>query len=469
LLAFFRINDPYRLIGIFLLIILIRLPFYLGEMPLTIPELQWMLVGESVSFDRILYLDVWDDVGPLSAFVYALIDTIGGRTQWGYHILGGLLLLIQCYLFNQLLISNKAYKENTYLPALIYMILMCGFFDFYTLSPAFMSCTFLLLVINGVCHHIAVKAKDEQFLNIGLSLGLSALLYLPSLAYLPITILALGLLSSMNYQKYILLLFGFLFPVVLVGIFFFWNGALLNFVELYFFQWLGLPFTEYVDLKTMLLISAVPLLLLLFSWFKVYSKGRYNNHQTSYIQVMLIFLLGAAIIFFFSRERVPHQLMIFVAPVAFFLSHYFLLIRRKLIAELVFTAFLAGILIANYGILYRVIIPAELFRTDTLIVQATPWDELVKGKKLLIVGGAPDAYLHAYPVTPYLNWNLSASHLQQTEAFDNLSEIYANLSNDPPDIIIDQQNLIPDLFNHMPTIAALYRRQGEAYLLKSNS
>ncbi len=428
-----------------------------------------MLVGESVSFSRILYLDVWDDIGPLSALVYSLIDAIGGRTQWGYHILAALLLLVQCYLFNQLLISNKAYKTNTYIPALIYMVLMSGFFDFFTLSPALMSCTFQLLVINGIFHHIAVKAKDEQFLNIGLALGLSALLYLPTLAYLPISIIALGLLSSMNFKKYILLFFGFLFPIVLVGIYFFWNGALLNFVESYFFNWLTLPFTEYVGLKLILLISGLSLVLLVISWLRIYSRGRYNNHQTGYIQVMLLFLAGAAVMIFFSRERVPHQLMIFVSPIAFFLSHYFLLMRRKFFAELVFTGFVAVTILANYGLLYRIIIPPDPFPLEMLVVQPTPWDDLVRGKKLLIIGNEPDAYLHAYPATPYLNWNLSSSHLHQINAFDNLSEIYRNLSNDPPDIIIDQENLIPDLFDHMPTVARLYRKQDQAYLMKSNN
>ena len=104
-----------------------------------------------------------------------------------------------------------------------------------------------------------------------------------------------------------------------------------------------------------------------------------------------------------------------------------------------------------------------------LVVQPTPWDDLVRGKKLLIIGDEPDAYLHAYPATPYLNWNLSSSHLQQTKAFDNLSDIYYNFNNDPPDIIIDQENLIPDLFDHMPTISRLYRKQDEAYLMKSSN
>ncbi len=469
MLAFFRINDPYRLIGIFLLIILIRLPFYLGDMPLIVPELNWMLVGESISFSRILYLDVWDDIAPLSALVYALIDTIGGRTQLGYQILAALVLFLHCYLFNQLLISNKAYKENTYVPALIYLILMSAFFDFFTLSPALMSGVFLLYVINGIFRHIAVKSKDEQFLNIGLALGLSALLYLPSLAYLPISILALGLYSSMSFKKYVLLIFGFLFPVVLVGIYFFWHGALINFLDSYFFTWRSSPLDQLVNLRTILVISFTAGVLMVLSWAKIYARGRYNNHQTNYMLVMLLFFVGGLVMTFLSRERIPHGLMVFAAPVAFFVSHYFLLIRRRFLAELVFTGFVAIYLTINYGALYRVMVPAGWLETQSLILQPSRWDTLVEGRKLLIVGEDPAAYLHAYPATPYLNWNLSREQLEQPDAFDNLSLIYHNLSEDTPEVIIDQKNLVPALFDRMPTIAARYRRQDDTYILKSSN
>jgi len=469
LLAFFRINDPYRLIGIFLIIIAIRLPFFLGEMPLTIPELNWMIVGESISFNNILYLDVWDDLAPLSAMVYAFIDSVAGRSQLGYQILAVLVVLIQCYLFNQLLVSTKAYKENTYVPALIYAILMSAFFDFFTLSPALMSGIFQLVIINGIFQHIAVKAKDEQFLNTGMALGLSALFYLPTLIYLPVSILALGLYSSMNFKKYILLLFGFLFPIILVGIFFFWNGALMEFINYYFLSWLATPFRELVNLKTLLFISIPGFLLLIFSWLKIYTAGRYNNHQTNYMLIMILFLAAAFIMVFMSRERVPHQLMVFVTPVAFYLGHLFLLIKRKILSEVFFLAFFAITILVNYGALYRFVVPPGIFEYERLFVTSTPWDQLVQGKKLLIIGDESDAYLNAYPATPYLNWNLSRKHLSQVNSFNNLSLIYQNFLNDLPEVILDQKQVVPELFRQMPTISSLYTKQGDAYVLKSNN
>jgi hypothetical protein len=222
-------------------------------------------------------------------------------------------------------------------------------------------------------------------------------------------------------------------------------------------------------LKTLLFISIPGFLLLIFSWLKIYTAGRYNNHQTNYMLIMILFLAAAFIMVFMSRERVPHQLMVFVTPVAFYLGHLFLLIKRKILSEVFFLAFFAITILVNYGALYRFVVPPGIFEYERLFVTSTPWDQLVQGKKLLIIGDESDAYLNAYPATPYLNWNLSRKHLSQVNSFNNLSLIYQNFLNDLPEVILDQKQVVPELFRQMPTISSLYTKQGDAYVLKSNN
>jgi len=467
LLAFFRINDPYRFIGIFLLIIAVRLPFFLGEMPLILPELEWMVVGESISFSNMLYSDVWDDIPPLSALVYSLLDFIFGRSQWAYQILALLIVFGQCVLFNQLLIANKAYKENTYVPAMIFTILMALFFDFFTLSPVLMSGFFILLVINGIFFHIAHKARDERFLNMGLSLGFAVLFFLPSLIYLPIVLLTLGLYSNMDLKKYVLLFFGFIFPLVLVGIFFFWHGALREFLDYYFLSWISTPINKFVEWRTLFFIGLPTAILLIFAWISVYSAKRYNNQQTNFLLVMMWFLIGAFAIIFVVKDRAPHQMMVFIPPCAFYLSHFFLLIRRKFLAEIFFLSFFATTLLINFGTLRGLIVPPKWLNFEGLLTKSTPWDDLVAGKRVLIIGNDLNAYAGAQLATPYLNWELSKRHFNQLQHFNNLSLVYENFTSDLPHIIIDQKNIVPELFQQMPTIASRYTKgnREDAYVL----
>lgn len=131
-----------------------------------------------------------------------------------------------------------------------------------------------------------------------------------------------------------------------------------------------------------------------------------------------------------------------------------------------FLAFFAWILITNYGVLYEFIVPSGVVDYKQLLVSETEWDPIVKGKKILILGEKPDAYLHAYLATPYFNWDLSEKQFSQLESFDTVSDIYQTFNQQMPEVIIDQQQLVPSLFEQMPTIASRYTKQGNAYLLK---
>ena len=453
-----------------MLIIGIRLPFFLGDMPLTLPELEWMVVGESLSFERMLYSQLWDDMAPLSALMYTLLDLLFGRSQAAYQVVALLVVFGQCVLFNQLLIVNKAYKENTYVPALIYAILMGLFFDFFTLSPIMMSSLFILLAINGIFFHIAFKARDERFLNMGLSMGMAVLFFLPSLLFLPIALIALGLYSKMDFKKYILLFFGFIFPLVLVSIFFFWHGALREFLDYYFISSLGAPLKQFVSGRTLLFIALPTGILLLLAWLAIYSAQRYSNQQTSFQLVMMWFLIGAFAVILLTPDRAPHQLIVFVAPCAFYLSHFFLLIRRRFMAEILFLSFFATTLLINYGSLKNMVIPEQWFSFDNLLISATPWDQLVEDKHILIIGEDLNAFEEASLATPYFNWHFSKRHLGQLHSYNSLSVVYKNFTQDLPEVIIDQKEIVPELFQRMPTIGSKYQESSveNAYILATN-
>ena len=100
---------------------------------------------------------------------------------------------------------------------------------------------------------------------------------------------------------------------------------------------------------------------------------------------------------FLSRERVPHQLMVLVTPVSFFLGHFFLLIKRRILAEVILLLFFGLTLTVNYGALNGSFKASGLFEFDGLLVKETEWDQIVSGKRVLIIGEQPDAYLQLLP------------------------------------------------------------------------
>lgn len=470
LLTFFKTNDPYRLIGVFLLLLIIRVPVFISGVPMILPELKWLLIGERLgSGDFVMYQDVWDHTAPLAVMVYKWFHILFGKSRVAYFIVSIVLVVVQAGIFNHVMLSNKAYNSSNYVPALIYMVFMNAFFDFFTLSPVFMSMTFVLLAMNNLFKRMDNLTRDELFIFTGVYLGIAVLFYLPAFWYLIVTFLSLILYTGSIVRRMMLLFYGFMIVIGLAALYFYW------FEDYLIFQhhvvnaiWLTNA-TMYFSWTELLIVSAVPILIFLFSVFKVRQLGKFINFQEKIQQVMLMFLLSGFLALMMTREVSTYQLIYFVPSLAFFVAHYLLLIRHWLFAELS-----AGLIIILV-ILNHLVFSNEWFSSKALVsyenskVNETPYLPLVENKKILVLGEGLHHYQSSSLASPYLNWELSKIQLHNLNYYDNSAEVFVNFSEDLPEVIIDIEDTVPEVFEMMPTISARYDRHSvfqELYLLR---
>ncbi len=458
MLTYFRVNDPYRIIGIFALVILTRLPFLLSGEHLTVPELSWMLVGEKMAEGHRLYVGVWDNIGPLSALVYQIIEFFFNRNQWIYVVIASLLITFQSLIFNNFLLNKKAYNESTYVPALIYILLSCFSFDFYILSPVLLSLTWVLLAMRNVFYRVESQSRDSRVLSTGLYLGIAALFYLPNVLYLASTFVSYLLFASISPRRYLLLFYGFALPFLLAFTYFFFFDALDPFINQYLTSFQLIDSHHFITLGVAGLISIVPLLFLVVSIYRLSQYRRFTNQQSKLQQIMLLKLMAAILTIVLVKERAPYHLLLLVPPIAFFATYFLLMIHRILIAELVTLAFAVLLVLNGYAFLFGFFSMDKAVNTANLLVRPTAYDKVVEGKKTLLLGDDINVYRRAQLATPYLDWQLSSQQLEEIKYFENLSQIYVNFTKDMPDVIIDEADLMPQLSERIPVIKQGYKK-----------
>ncbi|MEQ9440236.1 MAG: hypothetical protein RIG62_14375 [Cyclobacteriaceae bacterium] len=458
MLTYFRVNDPYRMLAVFILLVLIRLPFLLTGDHLTLPELNWMLVGENMAEGDRLYLQVWDNIGPLSALVYHLVGMMFPRSQTAYILLATLLTTYQSFIFNDFLLSKKAFHDNTYIPALLYGLLSCFSFDFYTLSPVLLSLTWILLALRNIFYRIESQSRDPRILSTGIFVGLAALCYLPSLIYIVSTLLAYLLFANVSARRFFLLLYGLALPFLVAFTYFYLFDASSGFMQQYVLAFRNLSHEPYVGLGALLMIGAIPLIFLVVSLYRLGQYRRYTNQQSKLQQIMVMKLIAALITLFFVQQLAPYHLLLFVPPIAFFITHFLLIIRRILIAELVITGLAVLLVMNGYALLFNYFSFGEITHIGNLMVQPTNYDAIVKDKRVLVLGNDLSVYRQAQLATPYLNWQLAAQQLANLDYFGNISAIYAAFGDDMPDLIIDEVQLMPQIFDRIPALEKEYRQ-----------
>ncbi|MCZ6899366.1 MAG: hypothetical protein O7F74_03925 [Bacteroidetes bacterium] len=418
-----------------------------------------MLIGEKMGIGSTMYLDIIDDTAPFSAGVFWMADIIFGRSHIASQILSFLLVFVQCIIFNSLLIRNNVYTKNTYVPSVVYGILMSLSYEYYILSPILMSQTFILLGLNSIFSHVEYRTKkDEVILNIGVYFGIATLFYLPSLIYYIITIITFMLFTATIPRRYMLLSFGFALPVTLVSIYFYYLDGLNNFLHFYLFNFIYFEQTSLLSSLALWGYLIIPSIYFIFTLLKLTHRTRFTNFQYRLVQIMFISLLLVSLTYWITSDKSPGMFMILTPFLAFFISHFFLLVKSRLVGELSFFIFISVIVWINLGTFHNSGLLTSYMDIDPIKIAQTEFDIDVKDKSVLFTGNNLNVYKSSRMATPYLNWKLSEEILRNPNYYDNLSHIYHGFFKDLPELIIDQEGVMDGIFEMIPDLANKYEK-----------
>lgn len=459
MLRFFRINDPYRLLAILVILILISLPLMINPPALTKPELKSMVIGEALDNGQMMYSQVYDATAPMAASVFGWIDWMMGRSIMGRQILALVLIFFQAAFFAILLINNKAYNDNTYVPGLIYGLLCFISFDFLSVTPELLGSTVLLLALNNLYREIEFRVqRDETIVNVGFYIGLASIFVFTYAIFLVAAFVILFVYTRIGFRKSLLLLFGFFLPhAVLIVFYFYRDGLPMLWTNFYLENFLHTDI-NLISGKSLFLLGLLPIVYFVFSLFMMTREARFTKYQSQLFQVMFLWLLFSIVELFLTRQLKPHSLIIMIPSLAYFFSHYLLLIRRKWIAESMLWILIIGVvLISNLAMKGRI----GAIDYSKMFVSAAKRTPQVSDKKVMVLGDDISVYQKNTLGGYFLDWRVSEKTLKGTEYYDHVVTINNMFQTHPPDVIVDQQGLFGALVSRIPSLNNQYRKQGE--------
>ena len=465
MLRFFRINDPYRLLAVLLVTILMALPLLINALPMTWQELKWTILGETLHRGNTLYVFAWDDTAPFTAWINKLLYSLWGRSILGPRILSVVIIFFQVAFFSIVLINHKAYNESTYLPAFVASVLCFFSFDLLMFSPELLASTFLLLSLRSIFKEIEFREqREETGFNIGLYIGIASLFIFSYVIFIFGSFIILLIFTRLSVRKALLLFFGFGFPHVLLSTYYYFQGNLDLLFQNFYSPNLHFGTTAFVTAKGFFLLGAIPVAYFFFSIVMLNREAHFTKYQSQVLQVMLLWLIIAFAQIVFTRERTPHSFYTFIPPLAYLISHYLLLIRRKWIAELMLWTLLGGILTTSYlersGRIKDV--PLHAF------FPSLKSDPAISKKKIWVLGSDFLPFAANTPAASFLNWTLAQPVFEQPDLYQNVEAVEAAFRREAPDVIIDPNDYMNAFLKRIPAMRMVYKREGESYLKTSN-
>ncbi len=416
-----------------------------------------MLVGEQMSRGFMLYRDVWDNVSPFSGMVYWTIDTLFGRSQLVYQIVAFAISLFQILYFNYVLRVRDALPERSYIPGAIYALFLNSSFDLATLSPTLMASTFLLLALGVVIKILERRQVTNEIFEMGLYIGIATLFYLPSALFMFWAFVALLFYTGATLRQHVLGFFGSVFPLLMVMLFFYLNDGVQNLNQNLLTSVFQVKQYALNDFSSLIISLFFPLILSSLGFMRMLANTRLVNYQSRVQQTMAIWFLVGLLLIPLMQYLAPMQFVPFFPVAAYFSTYYFQSFKKRWLAELIFLGAMGAILLVQYQGLLALDPQLTIGRLENLRARPAMLPKEISQKRILVIGENEGEYLNNFTATPYLNWDLARNDLENLNNFESVIHIYDNFRQDPPDYIIDKENIMPRLLNRVPALRKRYK------------
>jgi len=250
-------------------------------------------------------------------------------------------------------------------------------------------------------------------------------------------------------------------------IYFYWQDGL----EALFTQWIEYNILNsdlpVIGLQSILMIALIPTILFVFALYKTFTAKRFTNYQVRVQQVMFIMFLAALGSWWVSELQAPFELLVFVPSFAFFIIHFIFQFRRKIRAEMFTLIFTIALLTVNYAIFFQNSFMHNFGDFNELTSTKTIYDNSLKGKSVMILGGKTDLYMSAESIaTRFYSPHLSDAILTGMNEKEQLITLYEDIEKHSPEVIVDYTGFFQKHINEMNFESVSYYQKSSFFYVR---
>lgn len=275
------------------------------------------------------YFDITETID-LGFWGYISISNfVGDYLPW----LSGILVLINAYIINYFFNSNEFNDKNSYIIALLYVILLSYYRSFYFLDGILISHSFLFFALMQLYKMEYSQDARKKVFNAGFFFGVAATFHPPLIIALPFLWLMITRIRPFMVRETILTTIGMLVPLIYAfsANLIFKHKINLNFIE---------STKSYSQQELIFLISLGLFALLVFSsWIGIRNKALKSSirfrKNTNILNLFLLLGIALGIIDWTFFQQYEWFCFI-VIPIALFLPFSYLNTRFRFISNLLF-------------------------------------------------------------------------------------------------------------------------------------
>ncbi len=231
-------------------------------------------------------------------------------------------------------------NSRTYLPAVIYMLLISLFLTFQVLHPLSIGILFLLVAVKRIIDGYRKPGIGNNFFDSGLFIALGSLVYFNLIWFGVLIIIGIFLFRTFNAKDLFLTVMGLMTPYILLfSISFVFEGDIEGLWDIIRNN-LSNEVGEYFWTRPVILASVFSGLLILLGLAHLYSMINTKKVRSRKVFNILTWIIVISIaLWLLSPSAGMEVVLIGSLPAALIITHYFVTIRNRRLSALLFSIF----------------------------------------------------------------------------------------------------------------------------------
>jgi hypothetical protein len=276
------------------------------------------------------------DINPMP--LYGLLKGFLGKSAIVGVIFTFVILMVISFLMVNFNTVTFFINERTFLPAIIYIILI-GFFPRYQiLNPVLPAAVLLMIAIRRMMDAYRKNSTAYNFFDAALLISTGSLFYANLIWFGLLTIIGIATLRTWNVKEIILAVLGLATPLIMTTGVWYVAGKdlsqLLSLADHNLFEKEGLFYFSRITITGLVITGLCSLISLSFLLSVINSK-KIKSRKTF---VVLIWLAAIALTVFFVLPSVSVEMVYIVSiPLSYIIAHYFIFSRKRILPEIFFT------------------------------------------------------------------------------------------------------------------------------------
>lgn len=287
---------------------------------------------------------------------HSLLMHLLGNNPWVHVTIAFVLVLMASLVLNNTLDKNNLTGKNSLVAAMIFILLMSLFPSLQTLHQAMIPGLLMIIVLDFIFAVFTTEEAYTKVFNSGFLIAFSSFFYFPSIAFLLFVWFTFILYRLYNWREWVILLFGFLTPYLLLWSYFFWTDEL------------GLAFQAYGEYFTPKAIITHPAgntilnyaslgLATLFFFRAFFIQAIHLQENVISVRkrfwAVILFLVISVISFLFSGNLTQLHFIFIQVSMALILQGMMFKLNRYFISELALGIFIVLLLVNNYYVAFQ--------------------------------------------------------------------------------------------------------------------